>query len=62
MYSSMFFWSKPTSGYSAPGLDQGPRTGDTINTIYSPQDQPKGLVRGSVFLASPVSAGRSHAY
>lgn len=39
------------------GLDfRGPQA-DTINNIFSPQDQPRGLLRGSVFLGEAKFVG-----
>ena len=35
-------------------LDFGLCSADNLKIIYSPQDQPKGLVRGSGFLGRPL--------
>ena len=39
------------------GLDFRRRLADTIHNIFSPQDQPQGLLRGSVFLGEAKFVG-----
>ncbi len=44
------------------GLDFRGRLADTIDNIFSPQDQPQGLLRGSVFLGeAKIVEGMRHA-
>lgn len=44
------------------GLDFRGRLADTIDNIFSPQDQPQGLLRGSVFLGeAKIVEGMPHA-